>query len=239
MVASAAWPIWRAAAAIQRTYTSVGVDPSEQCVRASARSSSASATTAPTNCSARKILSLIFGAASFVDSTTVDVKLNDGGTRRLSTRKIVINTGGRPLVPQIPGLASVGYSRFDIGDGTRRTPTSTWSSLAVATSDSNSARCTAASAREVTIVQRGPRLVEREDPEISDAVRKIFGEDGIRVDTEAAVERIERDDAGDITRALRMRRLRTLSDWLTYLDRDRPANRYRRSKSSRCWCNCG
>ncbi len=143
-------------------------------------------------------LSLIFGAASFVDSTTVDVKLNDGGTRRLSARKIVINTGGRPLVPQIPGLASVpyldstsvmelaevpqhlvviggGYIGLEFGQMYRRFGS------------------------EVTIVQRGPRLVEREDPEISDAVRKIFEEDGIRVDTEAAVERIERDDAGNIT----------------------------------------
>ena len=52
---------------------------------------------------------------------------------------------------------------------------------------------------EVTIVQRGSRLVEREDPDISDAVRRILEEDGIRIDTEAAAERIERDDTGNIT----------------------------------------
>ena len=145
-----------------------------------------------------KHLSLLFGAASFVDSTTINVKLNDGGTRRLSARRIVINTGGRPLVPPIPGLVSVpyldstsvmeltdlplhliviggGYIGLEFGQMYRRFGS------------------------EVTIVQRGPHLVEREDPDISDAVRKILEEDGICIDTDSAVERIERDGMGKIT----------------------------------------
>ena len=143
-------------------------------------------------------LSLIFGAASFVDSTTVDVKLNDGGTRRLSARKIVINTGGRPLVPQIPGLASVPYldstSVMELAEVPRHLVVIGGGYIGL-----EFGQMYRRFGSEVTIVQRGPRLVEREDPEISDAVRKIFEEDGIRVDTEAAVERIERDDAGNIT----------------------------------------
>ena len=143
-------------------------------------------------------LTLLFGTASFVDAKTVEVRLNDGGTRRLSAPKIVINTGGRPIVPPIPGLASVpyldstsvmeldvqpphlvviggGYIGLEFGQMYRRFGS------------------------EVTIVQRESRLIPREDPDVSDAVRQILEQDGIRIDTEAAVERIERDGAGRIT----------------------------------------
>lgn len=143
-------------------------------------------------------LSLLFGSASFVDSTTVDVKLNDGGTRRLSARKIVINTGGRPLVPQIPGLASVPYldstSVMELQDLPRHLVVIGGGYIGL-----EFGQMYRRFGSEVTIVQRGSRLVEREDPDISDAVRKILEEDGIRIDTKAAVERIERDDTGNIS----------------------------------------
>jgi pyruvate/2-oxoglutarate dehydrogenase complex dihydrolipoamide dehydrogenase (E3) component len=143
-------------------------------------------------------LSLLFGSASFVDSTTVDVKLNDGGTRRLSARKIVINTGGRPLVPQIPGLASVPYldstSVMELQDLPRHLVVIGGGYIGL-----EFGQMYRRFGSEVTIVQRGSRLVEREDPDISDAVRKILEEDGIRIDTKAAVERVERDDTGNIS----------------------------------------
>ena len=167
-------------------------------------------------------LSLLFGSASFVDPSTVDVKLNDGGTRRLSAHNIVINTGGRPLVPQIPGLESVPYldstSVMELQDLPRHLVVIGGGYIGL-----EFGQMYRRFGSEVTIVQRGSRLVEREDPDISDAVRRILEEDGIRIDTEAAVERIERDDSGEHHRALRMRRLRTVGDRLTYLDRDRQA----------------
>jgi pyruvate/2-oxoglutarate dehydrogenase complex dihydrolipoamide dehydrogenase (E3) component len=145
-----------------------------------------------------KNLSLLFGAASFVDSTTVDVKLNAGGTRRLSARRIVINTGGRPLVPLIPGLALVPYlnstSVMELAEVPRHLIVIGGGYIGL-----EFGQMYRRFGSEVTIVQRDPRLVEREDPDISDAVRKILEEDGIRIDTDSAVERIERDGAGNIT----------------------------------------
>jgi pyruvate/2-oxoglutarate dehydrogenase complex dihydrolipoamide dehydrogenase (E3) component len=143
-------------------------------------------------------LTLLFGAASFVDAKTVLVKLNGGGERRLSARKIAINTGGRPFVPPIPGLSSVpfldstsvmeldavpehlvviggGYIGLEFGQMYRRFGSA------------------------VTIVERDARLIAREDPDVSDAVRKILEEDGLRIDTNSAVERIARDASGKIT----------------------------------------
>lgn len=143
-------------------------------------------------------LALIFGTAAFVDAKTVEVRLRSGGIRRLSAPKIVINTGGRPLVPPIPGLDGVpfldstsvmeldavprhlvviggGYIGLEFGQMFRRF------------------------GAEVTIVQRDDRLVPREDPDVSEAVRKVLAEDGIRIDTDAAVERVSREANGDVT----------------------------------------
>ena len=143
-------------------------------------------------------LTLIFGEASFVDANTVEVRVRGGGSRRLRSARIAINTGGRPATPPIPGLEGVpyldstsvmeldavpghlivvggGYIGLEFGQMYRRF------------------------GAEVTVVQRDARLIPREDPDISALVRKILEEDGIRVDTEAAVARVERDAAGMIT----------------------------------------
>src|SRR5262244_3341903 len=50
---------------------------------------------------------LVFGEASFVDRRTVRVALSAGGERLLTAPEVVINTGGRPAVPPIPGLGDV------------------------------------------------------------------------------------------------------------------------------------
>ena len=45
---------------------------------------------------------------------------------------------------------------------------------------------------KVTIVEKGPRLVAREDPEISDSIRSILEAEGINVRTNAECIRFER-----------------------------------------------
>src|SRR5262245_29683742 len=50
---------------------------------------------------------LIFGEARFVGRTRVAVKLKRGGARELEGGRIVVNTGGRPAVPPIPGLEQI------------------------------------------------------------------------------------------------------------------------------------
>ncbi len=143
-------------------------------------------------------VSLMFGSASFVDATSVDVRLNGGGTRRLSAPKIVINTGGRAFVPPIPGLGSVPYldstSVMELAEVPRHLVVIGGGYIGL-----EFGQMYRRFGSDVTIVQRGARLVEREDPDISDAVRNILEEDGIRVDTNSAVARIERDGAGNVT----------------------------------------
>jgi len=52
-------------------------------------------------------LELIRGEGSFVGPHTVRVELNGGGTRQLSGKVVVIDTGCRPARPDVPGLPTV------------------------------------------------------------------------------------------------------------------------------------
>jgi pyruvate/2-oxoglutarate dehydrogenase complex dihydrolipoamide dehydrogenase (E3) component len=125
-------------------------------------------------------LDLLWGEASFTGPKTLDVRMNDGKKRQLRADRIFINTGGRPSVPEIQGINAVprldstsimeldelpdhllvmggGYIGLEFGQMFRRFGS------------------------KVTIVQRGDRLLGREDPDIADEIAKILREDGIDV----------------------------------------------------------
>lgn len=53
------------------------------------------------------------GFARLIDPWTVEIKLNDGGVQRLTTRAIIIATGAAPFVPPLPGIDEVGYLTSD------------------------------------------------------------------------------------------------------------------------------
>jgi pyruvate/2-oxoglutarate dehydrogenase complex dihydrolipoamide dehydrogenase (E3) component len=55
----------------------------------------------------------MLGYAEIVDPWMVEVTLNEGGTRRLTTRSIIIATGASPSIPPLPGLDEVGYVTTD------------------------------------------------------------------------------------------------------------------------------
>ncbi|MEQ1814152.1 MAG: FAD-dependent oxidoreductase, partial [Candidatus Nitrotoga sp.] len=53
------------------------------------------------------------GYARITDPWTVEIKLHDGTTQKLTTRSIVIATGAQPFVPPLPGLSEVGFVTSD------------------------------------------------------------------------------------------------------------------------------
>jgi pyruvate/2-oxoglutarate dehydrogenase complex dihydrolipoamide dehydrogenase (E3) component len=123
-------------------------------------------------------LDLIFGAAAFTGPKSVHVRLRSGEERVLTGEQIFVNTGGRPAVPALDGLKDVpfldstsimeladvpdhllvlggGYVGLEFGQLFRRLGS------------------------RVTIVQSASRLLNREDPDIADAVATILTEDGL------------------------------------------------------------
>jgi pyruvate/2-oxoglutarate dehydrogenase complex dihydrolipoamide dehydrogenase (E3) component len=140
-------------------------------------------------------LELIFGEARLRDTNRVAVELNDGGTRELEGRRIVINTGGRPAVPSIPGLDGVSF----LDSSTIMELTELPEHLIVLGGGYIGLEFCQMFRRfgaRVTIVNRNPRLIQREDPDVSAEVEKILKEDGIEVRNSAPVVRIEKGGAG-------------------------------------------
>lgn len=136
------------------------------------------------------------GHARIVDPWTVEIALNAGGKRRITTRSIVIAAGARPLVPPLPGLDNVGYVTTD----------TLWDEFAKL--DASPARlvvlgggpigCELAQSfarlgSKVSQVEMAPRLMIREDEEVSELARIALVRDGVTVLTGHKALRCERD----------------------------------------------
>ena len=135
-------------------------------------------------------LDLLMGEARFVGPKSVEVRLEGAEVRVLAADLIFINTGARPYIPPIPGLESPpfldstsimeldsvpehllivggGYIALEFGQMFRRFGS------------------------RVTILQRGPQLLAREDPDVAEEITKILREDEVDILLQAHTERIE------------------------------------------------
>jgi pyruvate/2-oxoglutarate dehydrogenase complex dihydrolipoamide dehydrogenase (E3) component len=127
---------------------------------------------------------LIMGSGLFVAPKTLEVILNDGGTRVLSADKVFLNVGTHAGIPIVPGLNAArplthvealelddlpahlvviggGYVGLEMAQAYRRFGSN------------------------VTIIEPGPRLIGREDVDVSQEMERIFSEEGIQVLLEA------------------------------------------------------
>ena len=123
---------------------------------------------------------VIEGFARIISPWEVEIERHDGTTQRLSTRSIVIAAGGRPFVPPIPGLDEVGYLTSDTIWELRQLP-QRLVVLGGGPIGSELAQAFARFGARVTLVQQGPRLLNREDPDVSDLVMQRFRAEDIKV----------------------------------------------------------
>ena len=122
----------------------------------------------------------IMGEAKMVSPWEVEIRRAGGATERLTTRSIVIAAGAAPFVPPIPGLDRVGYLTSDTLWGLRTLP----ARLVVLGGGPIGCELAQTFARfgsKVTQVEMLPRIMIREDPEVSDLVAARFRADGVDV----------------------------------------------------------
>jgi len=121
---------------------------------------------------------LIMGSGRFVAPKTLEVRLNDGGTRELAGDRVFLNIGTHAAIPSIPGLEAArplthiealeldylpshlvvlggGYVGLELAQAYRRFGS------------------------RVTVLEHGPQLMSREDPDIVDEVQRILSDEGI------------------------------------------------------------
>ncbi len=135
-------------------------------------------------------LEFVLGEGRLVGPRTVRVDLVDGGTRTFAAERLFLNLGTHASIPDIPGLVDAmplthvealelahlpshlivmggGYVGVEFAQAFRRLGS------------------------RVTLLQKGAQVLDREDPDVAEAVRAIFEEDGIEVVTEAETTVVE------------------------------------------------
>ena len=105
------------------------------------------------------------------------------GGRSLSTRAIVIATGARPTIPPVPGISQTGYLTSDTVWGLKVLPRRLLV-LGGGPVGCELAQCFARFGSQVTIVEMAPRILLREDPEVSAAVADRLRAEGADLRTD-------------------------------------------------------
>ena len=123
---------------------------------------------------------VIEGSARLVSPWEGEITRHSGGSNRLSARSIVIAAGARPFVPPIPGIEEVGYLTSDNVWELRELPRR----LLILGGGPIGCELTQTFARlgaSVTQVEMAPRIMIREDPEVSELVQQRFRAEDIAV----------------------------------------------------------
>ncbi len=126
------------------------------------------------------------GSARFEAGRTVSV-----GNQRLEAEKIFINVGARALRPSIPGLDTVDYltntEMMEIDFLPEHLIVLGGSYIGL-----EFGQMYRRFGSEVTVIQRGDRLVSREDEDVSTAVREILEGEGINIVTSTSDHEVEK-----------------------------------------------
>lgn len=138
------------------------------------------------------------GYGRIVDPWTVEIERHDGGKQRLTTRSIVIATGARPFVPPLPGIDEVGYVTSDtLWDEFAKLEQAP-GRMVVLGGGPIGCELSQAFARlgsQVIQIEMAPRLLVREDAEVSDFARSTLEGDGVQVLIGHKAVRCEREGA--------------------------------------------
>jgi pyruvate/2-oxoglutarate dehydrogenase complex dihydrolipoamide dehydrogenase (E3) component len=139
---------------------------------------------------------LIMGMGHFVAPKTIEVQLNDGGTRVLVGTRVFLNLGTQATIPHIPGLANAKPLTHIEALELDRVPTH----LIILGGGYVGLELAQAYRRfgsRVTVVEHGPQLAGREDADVADEIGRMFADEGIEVLLAAEVLRVQgRSGAG-------------------------------------------
>ncbi len=132
---------------------------------------------------------LIIGEGHFVAPRVIEVSLPDGDIRRLTGDRIFLNLGTRALIPDVPGLRSAAPLTHVEALRLERLPRH----LLVLGGGYVGLEMAQAFGRlgsAVTIIERGPQLAGREDPDVAAAVLALFDAEGIAVHLDTTVTQV-------------------------------------------------
>ncbi len=145
---------------------------------------------------------LIMGSARVVAPKTLEVRLNDGATRVLAGDQVFLNLGTHALIPAVPGLEAArplthiealeldyapshlvvlggGYVGLELAQAYRRFGS------------------------RVSVIQSGPQLMSREDPDVADEMRRLLCEEGIQFLLQADTVNVDGRSGNEVSLTVR------------------------------------
>lgn len=131
---------------------------------------------------------LAIGWGRFVEPRVIEVP-GEAGTRRLTGERIYLNLGTRAAIPAVPGLREAGPLTHVEALRLDRLP----AHLLVVGGGyigMEMAQAFRHLGAAVTIVEHGPRLAAREDPDVAAAIGEVFSRDGIALALGADIARV-------------------------------------------------
>ena len=141
---------------------------------------------------------LIMGTGRFVAPKTLEVSLNDGGTRNLVGAQVFLNVGTHAAIPNVPGLEAAhpmthiealeldilpahliviggGYAGLELAQAYRRFGS------------------------EVTVVEAGTQLMGREDAEVSHEIRQVLADEGVQIHVPAKLIKVSGQSGQEVS----------------------------------------
>jgi pyruvate/2-oxoglutarate dehydrogenase complex dihydrolipoamide dehydrogenase (E3) component len=156
---------------------------------------------------------LLMGSAKLLNASTVEVSLNEGGTRTIAAERIFLNLGTRGFVPSIPGLLeSSPMTNIEILE-LDRLP----AHLVVIGGGYVGLEFAQAYRRfgsKVTILQHGTHLLDNQDPDVSEDVRGFLTAEGIEVITSADIAKVSGKSGVEVSITLKDERTISATDIL-------------------------
>ncbi len=140
----------------------------------------------------------VHGQGAFVGPRTLSVALTDGGARLLSADVVIVSTGSRATLPEIPGLHAaqpmthVEALELDVVPGHLLVLGGGYVGLEFA-------QAMARFGSPVTVIDRGDRLLAREDEDVAAALREALAGEGVRFIFGAEVEAVEGRSGASVT----------------------------------------
>jgi pyruvate/2-oxoglutarate dehydrogenase complex dihydrolipoamide dehydrogenase (E3) component len=145
---------------------------------------------------------LIMGTGHFTAPKTLEVRLNDGGTRVLAGDQVFLNLGTHAAIPNIPGLEAArplthiealeldylpshlivlggGYVGLELAQAYRRFGS------------------------QVTVIEHGPQLMGREDPDVVAEMQRILSDEGIGILLSATTLNVQGQSGQEVSVAVR------------------------------------
>lgn len=138
---------------------------------------------------------VINGTASFLDGKTIGVKGAHGTMQTLSVSKLIINTGGRPMIPAVPGMEN---NRLVFTSETMMENETLPRRLTIIGGGYIGLEFASMYARfgsKVTILQNGSVFLPKEDRDMAEAVENVLKSYGVSVITGAGLKEIKEGTA--------------------------------------------